>query len=67
MAILKSYKFPPVSSGVGNICFQDEMPRPQIKCCYHELQICHSFQAIYTAEVWLVIDYLRLNQDHALN
>lgn len=65
-AVLESYKFPPLSSGAGNVCFQDEMPKPQIKCCY-ELQTGHPFQAVYTAEVWLVTDYPRLNQDYPLN
>lgn len=61
--IPESYKFPLVSSGAANICFQDKMPRPQIKCYYCELQTCNPFQAIYTAEVWLIIDDLKLHQD----
>ena len=66
--IPESYKFPLVSSGAGNTCFQDKMPRFQIKCCYYELKRCNPFQAIATAEVELIIDYLRLNKDpHKLN
>ena len=43
--IPESYKFPLVSSGAGNICFQDKMPRFQIKCCYYELKTCKSFSS----------------------
>lgn len=32
-----------------------------------ELKTGYPFLAIYTAEVWLVIDFLRLNQDDPLN